>query len=101
MPKRIVIALCVVLIFFVGWAFGQEHQLNAAGWADMGTTDSLAGLMYVKGYTEGYCDGHIKMVLISQTKNSPAQAAVTQFLQLETTRAEDLAGFGHALKESR
>ena len=97
MQKRILIAICGALIFSVGWAFGQ-HPLDASRWSDLGKTDSLARLMYIKGYTEGYTDGNTMMVMIAaaQTKNTPSQPSTTQFLALAVLRADDVAGLGTA-----
>ena len=97
MQRKIIVAVCCALTFFAGWAFGQ-HPLDSSGWSDLGKTDSLARLMYIKGYTEGYTDGNTMMVMIAaaQAKNTPSQPSTTQFLALAVLRADDVAGSGTA-----
>ncbi len=95
MKKKLIVAVCCALTFFVGWAF-RQHPLNSSSWSDLGNTDSLARLMYIKGYTEGYRDGHTIMVMMEEAKakNTPPHTSTTQFLALATLRANDVAGLG-------
>jgi hypothetical protein len=95
MQKRIVVTACCALFFCVGLAIGQ-HPLDASNWSDLGKTDELARIMYLKGYTEGYRDGSSTMGMIAaaRTKKIPPDSSTNQFLALASLRLEEVAGLG-------
>jgi hypothetical protein len=94
MQKRIAVASCCSLIFFAGWAFGQR-TLDASNWTDLGRTDGLARLMYVKGYIQGYADGDSAMEKITAvlTKNTPLDSSTKKLIAPQALRLADVVGF--------
>jgi hypothetical protein len=95
MRKRIIAALFSALIFFAGWAFGQRN-LDASNWSDLGTTDNLARLTYVKGYIRGYADGDNAMAAIAfvVTKNAPVDSSTKKLIAPQVLRLSEVAGMG-------
>jgi hypothetical protein len=95
MQKRIAVASCCSLIFFAGWAFGQR-TLDASNWNELGKTDGLARVMYVKGYVQGYADGDSAMekIAVVLTKNAPLDSSTKKLIEPQALRVADVAGFG-------
>jgi len=69
---RIIVTVCGSLIFFAGWASGQNY-FDASKWSELGQKDNFARLMYLKGYLRGYSDGDSAMekIAVVLTKNTP------------------------------
>jgi len=99
MRKLFIAAGCCGLIFFAGWAFGQQ-VLDASRWNEIGRQDDCARMMYVLGYTQGYEDGDSAMekVAFVLTKGNPPDSATKALLTPQVTRIAEVEGRG---KESR
>ena len=89
------VATCCALIFFAGWAFGQKN-LDASNWSELGTTDNLARLTYVKGYIRGYADGDSAMekIAFAATKDVPLDPEAKRLIAPQVLRLSEVAGLG-------
>jgi hypothetical protein len=95
MRKLFIAAGCCGLIFFAGWAFGQQ-VLDASRWNEIGRQDDYARMMYVLGYTQGYEDGDSAMekVAFVLTKGNPPDSATKALLTPQVTRIAEVEGRG-------
>lgn len=95
MRNRILITICCGLTFCAGWVFGQR-TLDASNWGELGRTDGLGRLMYVKGYIQGYADGDSAMekITVVLTKNIPLDSSTKQLVSPQMRRLSDVVGFG-------
>jgi hypothetical protein len=70
--------------------------LDASGWNELGKTEGLARLMYVKGYIQGYADGDSAMekIAVVLTKNAPLDSSTKKLIEPQALRLADITGFG-------
>jgi hypothetical protein len=97
MKKRIIIAACGAVIFFVGWAFGQAPSFDAAHWTQLGKADDYARLMYLKGYLRGYSDGdgameRIAMMFVKKDQLNSMDAPTKKIVLAQTQRVGEIVG---------
>ena len=50
--KKVIVVAGSLLLFCVGWVFGQQNASNGTLWKSM---DRSTRIIYVKGFTDGAC----------------------------------------------
>lgn len=96
MRKLFIAAGCSSLIFFAGWALGQEKQFDASGWRELEKVDDLASLTYVKAYSQGYVDGENAMEIVASvvTHGKPVDPETKKLVAPHVARITEMQGMG-------